>query len=169
MKSSLILAVAGALAASHALADDGASFANGDWIGTGSFQMGEQIMACSEVKMRFGGSTTAYEVREASMTCGNGPKQEFKEFAYFSIGEDGQISFDHGSAQNLAKGTHVGAVKGDKLRTINPIEGKSVDDISIQKTGDFLIYNQIAGVPGQTPDYSLMAIMKKDASAAAKP
>ncbi len=53
MKSLLILAVASALMASNALADDGASFVNGDWIGTGSFQLGDQISACSEVKMRF--------------------------------------------------------------------------------------------------------------------
>jgi hypothetical protein len=169
MKSWLFMAVASALVASNALADDGANFVNGDWIGTGSFQMGDQISACSEVKMRFGGSKTGYEVHEASMICGNGPKQEFKEFAFFSIGDDGQISFDHGTAKNLAKGTHVGTVKDNKLRTINPIEGSSVDDISMQKAGDFLIYNQIAGVPGATPDYSLMAIMKKDPSAAVKP
>ena len=169
MKSLLIFAVASALAASNALADDGASFINGDWIGTGSFQMGEQIMACSEVKMRFTGSKTAYVVREASMTCGNGPKQDFTAVDLFSIKEDGQIYFDEGANTKLAKETKVGVVKDDKLHTINPIEGSSVDDISMQKAGDFVIYNQIAGVPGNTPDYSLMAILKKDASAVAKP
>jgi hypothetical protein len=57
----------------------------------------------------------------------------------------------------------------DKSRAINPIDTGGVDDISMQKAGDFLIYNQIAGVPGETPAYSLMAIMKKDPSPAAKP
>ncbi len=169
MKSSLVLAVASALIASNALADDGASFVNGDWIGTGSFQMGEQIMACSEVKMRFGGTKTTYVVREASMTCGSGPKQDFTAVDAFSVKEDGQIYFEGGTTATLAKQTKVGVVKDNKLRTVNPIEGDDVDDISMQKAGDFLIYNQVAGVPGKTPDYSLMAIMKKDASAAAKP
>ena len=169
MKSWLFFAVAGTLMASNALADDGASFVNGDWIGTGSFQMGGEIMACSEVKMRFGGSKTSYVVREASMTCGKGPKQDFTAVDAFSVKEDGQITFEGGTNTKLAKETKVGVVKDNKLRTINPIEGSNVDDISMQKAGDFLIYNQIAGVPGATPDYSLMAIMKKDPSAAAKP
>ena len=69
----------------------------------------------------------------------------------------------------LAKETKVGVVKDNKLRTINPIDTGGVDDISMQKAGDFLIYNKVAGVPGETPAYSLMAILKKDPSAAAKP
>ncbi len=169
MKSAIFLAVAGALVASNALADDGASFVNGDWIGTGSFQMGGDIMACSEVKMRFSGSKTTYVVREASMICGNSPKQDFTAVDLFSVKDDGQIFFEGGTNTKLAKETKVGVVQNNKLRTINPIEGSDVDDISMQKAGDFLIYNQIAGVPGATPDYSLMAIMKKDPSAAAKP
>ena len=169
MKSWLFLAAASALMASNALADDGASFVNGDWIGTGSFQMGGEISACSEVKMRFGGSKTSYVVREASMICGNGPKQDFTGAAAFGVKEDGQIYFEGGTNTTLAKGTKVGVVKDNKLRTVNPIDTGGVDDISMQKAGDFLIYNQIAGVPGETPAYSLMAIMKKDPSAAAKP
>jgi hypothetical protein len=169
MKSALFLALASALVASTAFADDGASFVNGDWIGTGSFQMGGEISACSEVKMRFGGSKTTYVVREASMICGNGPKQDFTAVDAFSIKDDGQITFEGGTNTKLAKETKVGVVKDNKLRTVNPIEADNVDDISMQKAGDFLIYNQIAGVPGKTPDYSLMAIMKKDPSAAAKP
>ena len=109
------------------------------------------------------------KLHEASMICGNGPKQEFTEVAIFTIKEDGQIYFEGGTNTTLAKGTKVGAVKDNKLRTVNPIETGGVDDISMQKAGDFLIYNQIAGVPGETPAYSLMAIMKKDPSAAAKP
>ena len=57
---------ASGLVASNALADDGASFVNGDWIGTGSFQLGGEISACSEVRM-IGRSKTTYVVREASM------------------------------------------------------------------------------------------------------
>jgi hypothetical protein len=169
MKSWLFLAAASALMASNVLADDGASFVNGDWTGTGSFQLGGEISACSEVKMRFGGSKTSYVVREASMICGNGPKQDFPGAATFAVKEDGQIYFEGGTNTRLAKGTKVGAVKDNKLRTVNPIDTGGVDDISMQKAGDFLIYNQIAGVPGETPAYSLMAIMKKDPSAAVKP
>ncbi len=169
MKSFVILTAAGALMASNALADNGATFVNGDWIGTGSFQMGEQISACPEVKMRFRGSKTAYEVHEASMTCGSGPKQDFTDVATFSIKEDGQISFEGGTNTARAKGTKVGVVKDNKLRTISPVDTGGVNDISIEKAGDFLLYNETAGVPGETPVYSLMAILKKDPAAAAKP
>jgi len=169
MKFSVFLSLACALIASNAFADDGASFVRGDWIGTGTFQLGDQVSACSEVKMRFGGSKNTYEVREASMTCGSGPKQDFTEIDLFSIKEDGQISFEQGTATKLAKGTKVGVVRDNKLRTLNPIDTGGVDDISIQQAGDFLIYSQIAGEPGKTPDYSLLAILKKDTSAATKP
>ena len=169
MKTLPILVVASALLASNAFADEGASFVNGDWIGTGSFQMGEQISACSEVKMRFGGSKTAYEVREASITCGNGPRQEFTQMYLFSVKEDGQIYFEQGINSKLAKGTKMGVVKDSKLHTTSPSDTGGVDDISIEKAGDFLLYNEFAGVPGETPAYSLLAIMKKDPSAAAKP
>ena len=169
MKYSLVLAAAIMLVASNALADDGASFVKGDWIGTGAFQLGGEISACSEVKMRFGGSKTAYEVREASMTCGSSPRQDFTEIDFFSVKDDGQIFFEQGTNTTLAKGTKVGVVKDDKLHTLNPIDSGGVDDISIEKAGDFLIYRQAAGVPGETPAYSLVAILKKDPSDAAKP
>jgi hypothetical protein len=169
MKFSSTLAAASILFASSAFADDGAAFVNGDWIGTGSFQMGADIVACQEIKMRFSGSKDAYVVREASMLCGNAPKQDFTEVDTFVIKEDGQIYFDSGMNTKLAKGTKVGVVKDDALRTVNPIENDNVDDISIRKAGDFLIYNQVAGIPGKNPDYALMAIMKKDAGAVTKP
>lgn len=163
------MVAASILLASSACAEDGASFIDGDWIGTGSFQMGADIAACSEVKMRFSGSKETYVVREASMICGNAAKQDFTAVDAFVIKDDGQIYFDSGTSAKLAKGTKVGAVKNDVLRTVNPIENDNVDDISIRKAGDFLIYNQVAGVPGKTPDYALMAILKKDAGAANKP
>jgi hypothetical protein len=169
MRFSFFLVAATIFFASNACADDGASFVNGDWIGTGSFQMGSTIVACQEVKMRFSGSKETYVVREASMTCGNEPKQEFTAVDGFVIKDDGQIYFDSGGNTKIAKGTKVGSVKDGALRTVNPVENDNVDDISIRKAGDFLIYNQIAGVPGKTPDYALLAIMKKDAGAASKP
>ncbi len=170
MKSSIfILVAAGVLAASHAFADDGATFVNGDWTGTGSFQMGGDVVACPEVKMRFSGAKNLYVVREASMICGGAPKQEFTAIDKFAVSEDGQITFDGGTNTTLAKGTKVGAVKDNVLHNLNPIDTGGVDDIAIRKAGDFLIYNQIAGVPGETPAYSLMAIMKRDPAAAGKP
>jgi hypothetical protein len=169
MRFSFSLVAAGILFTSNAFADDGASFVNGDWIGTGSFQMGADIVACQEIKMRFSGSKETYVVREASMICGNAPKQDFTDIDGFVIKDDGQIYFDSGKNTKIPKGTKVGAAKDDALRTVNPIENDNVDDISIRKAGDFLIYNQVAGVPGKNPDYALMAIMKKDASAASKP
>ena len=169
MKVLLIAAIAGAVMASNALADDGASFVNGDWIGTGAFQMGGEISACSEVKMRFGGSKTEYVVREASMICGNGPRQDFNQMYLFSVKEDGRIYFEQGINSKLAKGTKMGMVKDDKLHTTSPSDTGGVDDISIEKAGDLLLYNETDGVPGKTPAYSLLAIMKKDTSAPAKP
>lgn len=169
MKSSFVLAAASAFFASQALADEGATFINGDWIGTGSFQMGERLVACPEVKMRFTGAKDAYVVREASLICGSEPKQNFTEVDGFVIKEDGAIYFDSGTATSLPKGTKVGAVKDDALHTANPIDTGGVDDISIKKAGNYIIYNQVAGVPGKTPDYALLAIMKKDPAAAPKP
>ena len=106
---------------------------NGDWIGTGAFQLGGEISACFEVKMRFGGSKTTYVVREASMVCGNGPNQDFTEVDTFSVKEDGQINFEQGTNTKLAKETKVGVVKDNKLRTVNPIDTGGVDDISMQR------------------------------------
>ncbi len=169
MKSSFVLAAASAFFASQALADEGATFVNGDWIGTGSFQMGDQISACSEVKMRFTGTKDTYVVREASLICGNEPKQNFTEVDSFVIKEDGAIYFDSGTATSLPKGTKVGAVKDDALHNVNPIDTGGVDDISIKKAGTFVIYSQVAGIPGKTPDYALLAILKKDPAAASKP
>ncbi len=103
------------------------------------------------------------------MTCGNEPRQDFTDVDTFNIKEDGQIYFEGGTNTKRAKETKVGVVKDNKLRTVNPIDTGGVNDISMQKAGDFLIYNQTSGVPGETPAYSLMAIMKKDPSAAAKP
>jgi hypothetical protein len=168
MKSSFVLAAASAFFASQALADDGATFVNGDWIGTGSFQMGDQVSACSEVKMRFSGAKDSYVVREASLVCGD-LKQNFTEVDSFVIKEDGAIYFDSGTNTSLPKGTKVGAVKDDALRTVNPIDTGGVDDISIKAAGAFVIYSQVAGVPGKTPDYALLAILKKDPAAVPKP
>jgi hypothetical protein len=61
----------------------------------------------------------------------------------------------------------VGFVKGNSLSTLNPIDDVKIDDIKIRQDGDFLIYDQIASAPGQTPDYSLVAILSKEQPAEA--
>lgn len=161
MKAALFIVMASLLAAGPVRADAGASFVDGDWIGTGSFQLGDRLLACSEVKMKFVGTATAYEVREASLVCGDDFKQDFTAVDKFAVKEDGQITFEEGSTAKLEKGLKVGSVKDNVLRTLNPIDGGGMDDISLQRAGDFLIYNQVAGTPGKTPDYALVAIMKK--------
>ncbi len=161
MRLTFLIMVLSVLAAARSYAGDGASFVDGDWVGTGSFQLGDRLVACPEVKMKFVGSKTAYEVHEASLVCGNDPKQNFTEVDKFAVKEDGQISFEEGTNTKIKKGLRVGEVKGDILSTLNPIDGGGVDDISLQRAGDFLIYHQVAGNPGETPAYSLMAIMKK--------
>ncbi len=162
MKAALFMVLAAFLAAGPARADAGASFVDGDWIGTGSFQMGDRLFACSEVKMKFVGTATTYEVHEASLVCGNEPRQDFTAVDKFAVKEDGQITFQGGTTATLPKDLKVGSVKGNVLRTLNPIDNSgNMDDISMQRAGDFLIYNQVAGIPGKTPDYALMAIMKK--------
>ncbi len=161
MKPRFLIIAVSFLVAGSAYADNGASFVDGDWVGTGSFQFGDRLLACPEVKMKFVGNETAYEVHEASLVCGNDPKQDFTEIDKFAVAQDGQISFEEGTNTKIQKGLRVGAVKGNILHTLNPIDGGGVDDISMQRSGDFLIYNQVAGNPGETPAYSLMAIMRK--------
>ncbi len=163
MRAVLFIVAASLLAAGPARADAGASFVDGDWIGTGSFQIGDRLLACSEIKMKFVGTATAYEVHEASMICGSEPKQDFTAVDKFAIKEDGEITFEGGGEAKIAKGVKVGSVKDNVLRTLNPIDDSgNMDDISMKRAGDFLIYNQVAGIPGKTPDYALLAIMKKE-------
>jgi hypothetical protein len=53
-------------------------------------------------------------------------------------------------------------VKGNTLVTLNPIDDVKIDDIKMRLDGEVLIYDQIASAPGQTPDYSLVAILTKE-------
>jgi len=158
----MILALGG-----PSFAGEGASFIDGVWVGKGTFQMGDKVHACSDIKMKFVGSATSYQVHEAHMVCDELGKQTFSEIDKFTVDKDGTITFVEGTATTLKPNTKVGSVKGNTLTTLNPIDDVKIDDIKMRLDGDFLFYDQIASAPGQTPDYSLVAIMTKDKPARA--
>ncbi|KIZ41792.1 MULTISPECIES: hypothetical protein [Rhodopseudomonas] len=164
MKFSLSAAILIALGA-PAVAG-GAAFVDGIWVGKGTFQMGDKIYSCGDIKMTFVGSATSYEVREAEMTCEDLGKQTFTEIDKFTIDQDGVITFVEGTATTLKPNTKVGSVKGNRLTTLNPIDDDKIDDIKMRLDGDMLIYDQIASKPCITPDYSLVAILTKQKPAA---
>ncbi|ABD87919.1 hypothetical protein [Rhodopseudomonas palustris] len=145
-----------------AYAGGGASFIDGVWVGKGTFQMGDKVHSCGDIKMKFVGSETSYQVHEAHMVCEELGKQTFTEVDKFTIDNDGTITFVEGTATNLKPNTKVGSVKGQSLVTLNPIDDVKIDDIKMRLDGDVLIYDQIASAPGQTPDYSLVAILTKE-------
>jgi hypothetical protein len=147
---------------SPAFAGGGASFIDGTWVGKGTFQMGDKVHSCGDIKMRFVGSQTSYQVHEASMVCDELGKQTFTEIDKFAIDSDGTISFVEGTATTLKPNTKVGSIKGSSLVTLNPIDDVKIDDIKIRLDGEVLIYGQIASAPGQTPDYSLVAILTRE-------
>jgi hypothetical protein len=140
----------------------GASFIDGVWVGKGTFQMGDKLHSCGDIKMKFVGSETSYQVHEATMVCDELGKQTFTEIDKFLIDKDGVITFVEGTATTLKPNTKVGTIKGNSLVTLNPIDDVKIDDIKIRLDGDVLIYDQIASAPGQTPDYSLVAILTKE-------
>jgi hypothetical protein len=147
----------------------GASFIDGVWIGKGTFQIGDKVVNCPDITMKFAGTDATYEVREAEMSCDELGKQTFTEIDKFTIDGDGVITFVQGTATSLRPGTKVGSVKGTTLVTLNPIGEGKIDDIRMRLDGAFLNYNQIAHEPGKTPDYSLVAIMTKQAGAPTAP
>ncbi|NVN86537.1 MAG: hypothetical protein HXX15_10665 [Rhodopseudomonas sp.] len=147
---------------STAIAGGGASFVDGVWVGKGTFQMADKIYSCGDIKMKFVGSETSYQVHEAHMVCDELGKQTFAEIDKFTIDKDGVITFVEGTATTLKPNTKVGSVKGESLVTLNPIDNDKIDDIKLRLDGDFLIYDQIASKPGTTPDYALVAILTKE-------
>jgi hypothetical protein len=166
MKLGWIVAISLALGA-PATAGEGASFIDGVWVGKGIFQMGDKVHACGEIKMKYVGSATSYQVHEAHMVCDELGKQTFSEIDKFTVDKDGAITFVEGTATTLKPNTKVGSVKGNTLVTLNPIDDVKIDDIKMRLDGDFLFYDQIASAPGQTPDYSLVAILTREKPAQA--
>jgi hypothetical protein len=160
MKLGLIVAIGLALG-SPAFAG-GASFVDGVWVGKGTFQMGDKLHSCDDIKMKFVGSETTFEVRDAHMACGELGKQTFTGTGKFAVDKDGVITFVESTDTTLKPNTKVGFIKGNSLAMLNPIDDVKIDDIKMRLDGDVLIYDQIASAPGQTPDYSLVAILTKE-------
>jgi len=140
---------------------ESAKFIDGVWTGKGTFQMGPNLFACNDIMMKFSGDERTFVVREASMKCDGMDPQTFTEVDTFTLNGDGSLTFEKGVATQIAAGTRVGKVRGNRLTMLNPIDATKMDDIDIRLSGDTLIYSQIAGAADVQPDYSLMAIMKK--------
>jgi hypothetical protein len=163
MNRALLIVLAQTLA--FPAAAESASFIDGAWRGKGTFLMGDKVLLCDDIKMKFSGDDKTFVVREASMTCAGMDTQKFTEIDTFALGPDGDLSFLKGVAAQIAPGAKTGKVTGHRLTMRNPIDKTKVDDIDIRLSGDALIYSQIAGAPGAQPDYALLAFMTKDPSA----
>jgi hypothetical protein len=142
-------------------AAESAKFIDGAWYGKGTFQMGDQIFACNDIMMKFSGDDKIFVVREASMKCDGMDAQTFSEIDTFALDANGDLSFQKGVASQIASGTKVGKVNGNRLAMLNPIDATKVDDIDMRLSGDILVYSQIAGAVGAQPDYALLALLKK--------
>jgi hypothetical protein len=142
-------------------AAESARFIDGTWTGKGTFQMGDRILSCGEIAMKFNGDDKTFVVREASMKCEGMDPQNFTEVDTFALDANGDLTFEKGVATQLAGGTKVGKVNGNRLTMLNPINATKVDDIDMRLSGDILVYSQIAGAPGVRPDYALLAFLRK--------
>ena len=142
-------------------AAESAKFIDGVWYGKGTFQMGNQILGCSDIMMKFSGDDNSFVVREASMKCDGMDTQNFAEVDTFALDLNGNLTFQKGVATQIAAGAKVGKVTGNRLMMLNPIDATKVDDIDMRLSGDTLVYSQIAGAAGAQPDYALLAFLKK--------
>jgi hypothetical protein len=154
MKLSILLAAIG-LAATPAFAQTGAAPVDGDWIGKGSFQMGADILACTEVKMKFVGTSVIFGVRDASFAC-----ESFKQA--FPMNDDFEV---RANDDVFYKGTKIGAVTGNKLTVLVPGKDEVGTEFTLRREGDFLYYNEVSRAPGQPPVFGMVAIMQKDPNA----
>jgi hypothetical protein len=159
MFRALLIVLAQALAFSAAA--ESAKFLDGAWYGKGTFQMGDQISVCNAIMMTFSGDDNSFVVREATLKCEGMETQAFSEIDTFSLDSRGELTFQKGVASQIAPGTKVGKVNGNRLTMLNPINETKVDDIDMRLSGDTLIYVQIAGAAGVQPDYALLAFLKK--------
>ena len=154
MKLSILLA-AMSLASFPAFAQTGASQVDGDWIGKGSFQMGADILACSEVKMRFAGTPVLFGVRDASFAC-----ESFKQA--FPMNDDFEVKANNDVYHN---GMKIGAIVGTRLNVLVPGKDDVGTEFTLRREGDFLYYNEVSRAPGQAPVFGMVAIMQKDPNA----
>ncbi len=145
------------LASGPALAQTGAIAVNGDWIGKGSFQLGSDILACSEIKMKFDGTPTLYGVRDGSIIC-ESTVQAFPMHDDFDVRPNNDVYY---------KGQRVGNIVGNRLTVLVPGPDESGTEFTLRREGELLYYNEVSGKPGQTPAFGMVAIMRKDPNAAA--
>jgi hypothetical protein len=156
MKLNVLIAatglVCGSLLCGPALAQTDASLVDGDWIGKGSFQLGPDIQACSEIKMKFIGTATLYGVRDESVVC-EGFKQAFPMNNDFAVKGNGEVYY---------LDQKVGGIVGNRLTVLVPGKDQLGNEFILRREGDLLYYNEVASKPGQAPEFGMVAIMKKD-------
>lgn len=154
MKLSILFAAIG-LAGTPAFAQTGATPVDGDWIGKGSFQMGADILTCTEVKMKFVGNASTFGVRDASFAC-ESFRQAFPMNDDFEVRPNDEVYY---------KGAKIGAVAGTKLTVLVPGKDAVGTEFTLRREGDFLYYNEVSRAPGQPPVFGMVAIMQKDPNA----
>jgi hypothetical protein len=130
----------------------GADLVDGTWEGKGSFQLGGDVLNCSAIKMQFEGASTKFVVRDASMTCGEGPEQKFPQNDPFEVTQGGEV---------VHKGVKAGSIAGNTMTTAGPVENGAVEHHQYDRVGDLLFYMEYTGVPGQTPQYSMVAVLHR--------
>jgi hypothetical protein len=135
-----------------ALAQTDARLADGNWIGTGSFQIGPDILACSEIKMKFVGTPALFGVRDGSMACGS-LNQAFPMHNDFDVRPNDEIYYQD---------QRVGNIAGNTLVVLVPGKDGIGSEFVIRREGDFLYYTEISGKPGEPPVFGMVAILKKD-------
>ncbi|PPQ29679.1 hypothetical protein [Rhodopila globiformis] len=158
MKRHVLLALV-CLGCSPALAQTGAGMVDGDWIGKGAFQLGPTVLACSEIRMKFVGTSTLYGVRDGSIVC-ESQTQNFPMHDDFEVKPDNEVYY---------KNQKVGRITGDRLVVLVPGPNDVGTEFTLRREGDLLYYNEVARKPGQPPMFGMVAIMQKDRNAAAKP
>ena len=156
MRLSVLLAAI-TLSGTPAFAQTGATPVDGDWIGKGSFQMGGDILACTEVKMKFVGTAVTFGVRDASFAC-----ESFKQA--FPMNDDFEVKAND---DVYYKGTKIGAVTGTRLTVLVPGKDEVGTEFTLRREGDFLYYNEVSRAPGQPPVFGMVAIMHRDPAAGA--
>jgi hypothetical protein len=156
-----VLLIVLAQALGFSAAAESAKFMDGAWYGKGTFQIGDKILLCNDIMMKFSGDDKTFVVREATMKCEGMETQTFTEVDTFALDANGELTFQKGVATQISPGAKVGKVNGNRLMMLNPINATKVDDIDMRLSGDTLIYSQIAGAVGVQPDYALLAFLKK--------
>jgi hypothetical protein len=119
--------------------------------------MGADILACTEVKMKFVGTSAIFGVRDASFAC-----ESFKQA--FPMNDDFEVT---GNDDVYYKGTKIGAITGTRLTVLVPGKDEVGTEFTLRREGDFLYYNEVSRAPGQPPVFGMVAILQKDPNAVA--